>query len=178
MECPSCKVRLPSAFFRPSQWRMWPDEPVTWQFKQCKACDGLMPMEAWSWYAAQPKPPPKSPRSGQTKSSAEGRPGQQGSAQARPGPSQAQQGRPPSPPKSAPPPKVNNTAMSFAAARECLGLTVPDPTMEQVRTAYKQAALKWHPDRKPNHGKEAEATKKFQEACAAFELLRRAAGGS
>ena len=61
MECPSCKVRLPSAFFRPSQWRMWPDEPVTWQFKQCKACDGLMPMEAWSWYAAQPKPAPKPP---------------------------------------------------------------------------------------------------------------------
>merc|ERR1719174_570327 len=152
MECPSCKVLLPSRFFRPSQWRNW--NPVTWEFKQCKACDGLMPMEVWSWYAAQPKPPPKS--------------------QCPPSPESASES-PPSPPKSAPPPKVNNTAMSFAAARECLGLTVPDPTMEQVRTAYKQAALKWHPDRKANHGKEAEATKKFQEARAAFELLRRAA---
>ena len=45
---------------------------------------------------------------------------------------------------------------------------------QEVRAAYKQAAFKWHPDRKHNHDNVAEATKKFQEARAAFEMLRKA----
>merc|ERR1711957_1120454 len=47
-----------------------------------------------------------------------------------------------------------------------------NPTAEEVRRAYKLAALRWHPDRQQNHNCAEEAKKRFQEVRAAFELLQ------
>lgn len=98
---------------------------------------------------------------------------QSGGAPGRPATAPQGAQRSETPPKKEPPKRVAKDAMTFAQARECLGIASGTPTAEEVRVAYKKAALKWHPDRKTNHGKEAEATKKFQEARTAFELLQR-----
>lgn len=72
------------------------------------------------------------------------------------------------------PPRRGPPALSRAEALERLGLS-GDPAAEDVQRAYKRAALQWHPDRQQNHGRQEEATRRFQEVRAAFELLR--AGG-
>jgi DnaJ-class molecular chaperone len=55
----------------------------------------------------------------------------------------------------------------------CLGFAASDnPGKDQLRAAYKKAALRWHPDRHQNHGNEEEAKMKFQELSAAFESLQ------
>lgn len=51
-----------------------------------------------------------------------------------------------------------------------LGLA-DDISTEEVRKAYKQVALRWHPDRRHNHGNEEEATRRFQEAKEAFDFF-------
>jgi curved DNA-binding protein CbpA len=43
-------------------------------------------------------------------------------------------------------------------------------TEERVRAAYRQAALRWHPDRHPGAGKEA-AEARFKAASMSFETL-------
>lgn len=66
-----------------------------------------------------------------------------------------------------------NRTISRDEALECLGLDVHgSPSMEDIRHAYKRAALRWHPDRHHNHGNEQEASHHFQKAREAFELLR------
>jgi len=40
---------------------------------------------------------------------------------------------------------------------------------DEIKKAYRKAALKWHPDR--NHGKEEEATAKFKEMQHAYTVL-------
>jgi DnaJ-class molecular chaperone len=53
----------------------------------------------------------------------------------------------------------------------CLGLA-GDPSKEDVRRAYKQAAMLWHPDRPQNHGCSEEAKNRFQDVKAAFDFLQ------
>ena len=49
-------------------------------------------------------------------------------------------------------------------------LGVPkDATEEQIRKAYKKLAIKWHPDKNPDHRKEAE--EKFKEIGEAYSVL-------
>jgi len=93
--------------------------------------------------------------------------------------------RPPSQsprPASSPPPRAAGSQSSGpqsarmstttrAAALTCLGLK-GDPTGDEIRRAYKQAALKCHPDRPQNHANAEEAKDKFQEVKAAFDLLQ------
>jgi len=82
---------------------------------------------------------------------------------------------PPRPP-SQPPPSPSSasvTTMTRPSALACLGITcIGNPTLEDVRRAYKQAALKWHPDRQQNHACPEEAKNRFQEVRAAFEFLQ------
>lgn len=49
-----------------------------------------------------------------------------------------------------------------------LGISI-DATDEDIRLAYRKAALKWHPDR--NYGNIEEATREFSEAQSAYEVL-------
>ena len=44
---------------------------------------------------------------------------------------------------------------------EVLGITDRRCSEDEVKAAYKKAALKWHPDR--NHGRIEEATERFKE---------------
>lgn len=46
-----------------------------------------------------------------------------------------------------------------------------DPTEEEIRKAYKKAALRWHPDRRQNHDCAELAKERFQEVRAAFDML-------
>merc|ERR1740121_3254473 len=55
-------------------------------------------------------------------------------------------------------------------ALACLDLS-GDPGDEEIRKAYKKAALRWHPDRRQNHDCADAAKEKFQEVRAAFEYL-------
>lgn len=76
---------------------------------------------------------------------------------------------PPTPP---PGPNGNHRGkMLRATALACLGLPA-EATSEEVRRAYKQAALRCHPDRQHNHGSEEDAKRRFQEVREAFELLQ------
>lgn len=59
------------------------------------------------------------------------------------------------------------------AALICLGFLATDnPGKEELRLAYKKAALCWHPDRQQNHGNEEVAKQKFQEISMSLELLQ------
>ena len=51
---------------------------------------------------------------------------------------------------------------------EVLGIK-KDATEEQIRKAYKKLALRWHPDKNPDHKKEAE--EKFKEINEAYSVL-------
>ncbi|CAE8684821.1 unnamed protein product, partial [Polarella glacialis] len=63
---------------------------------------------------------------------------------------------------------------SRAAAMECLGLDVSEGLLsDELRQAYKKAALRWHPDRPQNHSNTEEAKRRFQEVRNAFELLQK-----
>lgn len=61
--------------------------------------------------------------------------------------------------------------MTRAAALACLGLQ-GKPEHDEIRRAYKQAALKWHPDRPQNHGCTEEAKQHFLQVRAAFDFLQ------
>lgn len=61
--------------------------------------------------------------------------------------------------------------MSRAQALVCLELA-GNPCEEELRKAYKKAALRWHPDRRQNHDRADEAKERFQEVRAAFEYLQ------
>jgi len=71
-----------------------------------------------------------------------------------------------------PPPASNNSGMNREKALQCLEISTPNPTDDDIRKAYKKAALRWHPDRRQNHSKADEAKEKFQEVRAAFEYLQ------
>jgi curved DNA-binding protein CbpA len=45
----------------------------------------------------------------------------------------------------------------------------PDATLDDIKRAYRRAAMKWHPDRNP--GREAEAYAAFQEIREAYAIL-------
>lgn len=45
----------------------------------------------------------------------------------------------------------------------------PDATLDEIKLAYRRAAMKWHPDRNP--GREAEAYAAFQEIREAYAIL-------
>lgn len=63
--------------------------------------------------------------------------------------------------------------LSRTAALHCLGFGVAaHPTLEELRKAYRQQALQWHPDRLANHGQEQSAKHRFQELRDAFEHLQ------
>jgi hypothetical protein len=62
------------------------------------------------------------------------------------------------------------------SALACLGLQAGlDLSPDDVRKAYKQAALRWHPDRVQNHDNADHAKSCFQEIRDAFEFLQRPA---
>lgn len=75
------------------------------------------------------------------------------------------------------PPRTSGTrAERRAAALAVLGFGPTEtPDHATLKTAYRQCALKWHPDRKQNHDRVEEATEKFQAAKEAFDALARAA---
>jgi len=77
-----------------------------------------------------------------------------------------------------PPPPAVSKGLTRAEALKCLGIISSDPSADEIRKAYKQAALLWHPDRQQNHERKEEATKKFQEMRAAFEFLRNGAAAA
>lgn len=59
------------------------------------------------------------------------------------------------------------------SALACLGLPPTGfATADELRQAYKRAALRWHPDRRHNHSQPEEATRRFQEARSAFDYLQ------
>lgn len=66
-------------------------------------------------------------------------------------------------------------AITRPQALACLGLEGRERGFSpaELRQAYKGAALRWHPDRRQNHANPEEATVRFQEVRAAFELLQR-----
>lgn len=74
----------------------------------------------------------------------------------------------PTAPRSPPPGMLPTTR---AAALACLGLE-GKPETDEIRRAYKQAAMKWHPDRPQNHSCMEEAKQQFQQVRAAFDLLQ------
>src|SRR5579864_9748609 len=51
---------------------------------------------------------------------------------------------------------------------EVLGLE-RSATSDEIKSAYRKAALKWHPDRNPQHKREAE--ERFREATEAYSIL-------
>jgi len=51
------------------------------------------------------------------------------------------------------------------------------PTSEDLKQAYRKAALRTHPDRPTNQNRKDEATAEFQAVRAAFDLLSEGAGG-
>jgi len=51
------------------------------------------------------------------------------------------------------------------------------PTPEELKQAYRKAALRTHPDRPANQNRKDEATAEFQAVRAAFDLLSEGAGG-
>jgi preprotein translocase subunit Sec63 len=59
--------------------------------------------------------------------------------------------------------------MTIAEAREILGLGLK-ATRREIRTAYRQAARRWHPDRAPA-GAEAEHRARMQQINAAYQRL-------
>jgi len=67
--------------------------------------------------------------------------------------------------------KIPAGPMTRMRALACLGLS-GEPDEAEVRRAYKQAALRWHPDRRQNHGRADEAKVRFQEVREAFDFLR------
>ena len=68
MRCPTCLLYRQRKYWRPSQWHG--DDPVTDVYKQCKGCDGILPMrEWWELPAAAAPPPVASSRSNTTPSS-------------------------------------------------------------------------------------------------------------
>jgi len=88
-------------------------------------------------------------------------------------PVKAQPQRPNSKPKGSlpPPPPRTSGPMTRKQALACLELTA-EPAEDELRKAYKKAALRWHPDRRQNHDCADQAKEKFQEVRAAFELLQ------
>lgn len=80
-------------------------------------------------------------------------------------------------PRAGPKPKAQVRAppvkgpMNYSQALACLELG-GDPSEEDIKKAYKKAALRWHPDRRQNHDCADVAKEKFQEVRAAFELLQ------
>lgn len=68
-------------------------------------------------------------------------------------------------------PPARSSTPTREAALTCLGLK-GSPTGEEIRRAYKQAALQCHPDRPQNHAIAEEAKANFQQVKAAFDLLQ------
>ena len=52
---------------------------------------------------------------------------------------------------------------------EVLGITDRRCSEDDIKKAYKKAAMKWHPDK--NIGNEAEATERFKEVRHAYSVL-------
>lgn len=75
-----------------------------------------------------------------------------------------------------PPGALVAVGMSRARALEILGFTsgpgTLPPSPPEIRRAYRRAAMRWHPDRRQNHGREEEAKRNFQDLRDAFELLQ------
>jgi curved DNA-binding protein CbpA len=59
--------------------------------------------------------------------------------------------------------------MTLEEARELLGLDLR-ATRKEIRTAYRRAARRWHPDRAPA-GAEAEYRARMQEVNAAYQKI-------
>ncbi|KAJ4805731.1 Chaperone protein DnaJ [Rhynchospora pubera] len=66
---------------------------------------------------------------------------------------------------------TNKTKSDMALARKALGLRISGPLkLEEVKSAYRVCALRWHPDR--HHGSsKVEAEEKFKHCCAAYKTL-------
>ena len=89
-------------------------------------------------------------------------PGAPGGPQAGPGPA----------PGGGPPPRRPRAQMTRGKALRWLGfVAMQSPTGEELRHAYRRAALKWHPDRRQNHGREEFAKLRFQQVRDAYEFL-------
>eukprot|EP00929_Paragymnodinium_shiwhaense_P042380 TRINITY_DN21941_c0_g5_i1.p1 TRINITY_DN21941_c0_g5~~TRINITY_DN21941_c0_g5_i1.p1 ORF type:complete len:782 (-),score=196.96 TRINITY_DN21941_c0_g5_i1:212-2557(-) len=83
-------------------------------------------------------------------------------------------GSAPSQPKDKARPAARRAAL-MQLGLQCTG------TPDEINKAYKQQAMKWHPDRPQNHANAEEAKEKFQEVQAAYSYLKprqAAAGGS
>eukprot|EP00397_Hematodinium_sp_SG-2012_P022894 GEMP01023753.1.p1 GENE.GEMP01023753.1~~GEMP01023753.1.p1 ORF type:complete len:506 (+),score=135.01 GEMP01023753.1:168-1685(+) len=76
-------------------------------------------------------------------------------------------------------PPVRNSrqsAMSRADALAVLGFAhFGDPTVQELKVAYRKSALEWHPDRAKNHAAPDIAKERFQKAKEAFDRLKGAA---
>jgi len=95
-----------------------------------------------------------------------------GRAQPQPSPSFGAKPAPP-PPKHPMFASLQGTVQSKPKALKLLGLGPAQRiSSEELRKAYRQQALKWHPDRPQNHGREEEANKKFLEIRESFEFMQ------
>lgn len=62
--------------------------------------------------------------------------------------------------------------MDRTEAHKLLGLPAgPVPPLGEVKRAYREAAMRTHPDRPHNRGRPQEATAEFQRVKAAFDFL-------
>jgi len=60
----------------------------------------------------------------------------------------------------------------FSKARHGTELEHMVPSAQDLRRAYRRAAMRSHPDRRQNHGREEDAKRRFQDVRDAFEFLQ------
>ncbi|CAM8890070.1 unnamed protein product [Rhodiola kirilowii] len=68
--------------------------------------------------------------------------------------------------------ETDNANSTLSSDRVALGLSACGPLkLDEIKSAYRQCALKWHPDRHQGSSKQASAEENFKKCSAAYESL-------